>query len=323
VTAVTIITGFALACALFHLIVSQRLQRHLFQPTINTALIKPLIKFGAGLVISTLAGMILVNVEKLLLARFVSVVALAHYSVAFSMACFLAVAPVAICQSLLPAFSRMQSSEEREQLQRLYTRALRGNLLWIAPAALLLCVAAKPFLALWAGPEYSQQSALPFYILVGGILFNVMAIIPYTLLIASGRSDLIARIHISELLPYFICAFILIYFFGTVGAALAYSLRLIVDALLFFLAVRRAGFPLSALPANRGIYAAAVVILLLPIGLSLSETMASSTALFGTTAFSLLAYLYLTWKKVLTNEERVWFNSMTPYSKRRPASSSV
>jgi hypothetical protein len=65
------------------------------------------------------------------------------------------------------------------------------------------------------------------------------------------------------------------------------------------------------------------VILLLPIGLSLSETMASSTALFGTTAFSLLAYLYLTWKKVLTNEERVWFNSMTPYSKRRPASSSV
>jgi O-antigen/teichoic acid export membrane protein len=200
---------------------------------------------------------------------------------------------------------------------------LRGNLFWVAPAALLLCVAAKPFLALWAGPEYSRQSALPFYILVCGILFNVMAIVPYTLLIASGRSDLVARIHMSELLPYVVVAFLSTYFFGAIGAALAYSLRLITDALLFFWFAKRSGFPLSPLPANRSSYTAAVAVLLLPVLLSLVEVIDSLPVLAGVTILSLLVYCFLTWKKVLTDEERAWVNSMLHHPKRQPVTSNV
>jgi O-antigen/teichoic acid export membrane protein len=323
VTVVTIIAGFALAAALLHLVVSGHLQPLLFQPRVDSALIKPLARFGGGLVVSTLAAMVLLTAEKVLLARFASVVALAHYSVAFSVASLLAIVPAAISQSLLPAFSRMQSSQERERLQQLYTRALRGNLLWIAPAALLLCAVAKPLFTLWAGPEYSQQSTLPFYILVGGIFFNVMAIVPYTLLIASGRSDLLARIHLLELLPYIVCASLFTYSFGAVGAALAYSLRLIVDALLFFFAARRLGFSLSPVPSNRLSYAAAVAGLCVPFLLSFTEAISSSTALISVTIISLLVYGWLTWNKVLANEERAWVISLMPYPKRRPITSSV
>jgi O-antigen/teichoic acid export membrane protein len=323
VTVLTIIAGFAIAAALFHLLASRRLQPLLFHPTINFTLIKPLVRFGGALAISTLAAMVLQNVEKVLLARFASVVALAHYSIAFSVASLLAIVPGAISQSLLPAFSRMQSSQERERLQQLYERALRGNLLWIAPAALLLCAGARPFFTLWAGPEYSQQSTLPFYILVCGILFNVMATVPYTLLIASGRSDLIARVHLLELLPYIICASVLTYSFGAIGAAVAYSLRLIVDTLLFFFAARRSGFFLSLVPSNRLSYAAAVAGLWAPIILSFSEAISSPAALIGATVLSLLVYGCLTWKKVLTDEERAWVNSLMPNQKRRPIASSV
>lgn len=321
VTAVIVMASMAIACALFHLIVSWRLQPRLLHPRINPALIKPLARFGKGLVLSSLAGMLLTNVEKLLLTRLASVAALAHYSIAFAMASFLAIVPAAMSQSLMPAFSRLQASPEREPLQRLYTRALRGNLLWIAPAALLLCVAAKPFLALWAGPEYSQRSALPFYILVGGIVFNVMAIVPYTLLIASGRSALVARIHMSELLPYVICAFALTYFLGTIGAALAYSLRLVTDALMFFWFAKRSGFTLSPLPANRISYTVAVAVLLLPVLLSLAEVVVSLPALACATFFSLTAYCFLTWKKVLTDDERAWMIAMVKW--RRPIAGSV
>lgn len=323
VTVVSVIAAFAIAAALSHLVVSRRLQPLLFQPRIDSSLVKPLMRFGGGLVISTLAAMVLLNAEKVLLARFASVVALAHYSIAFSVASLLAIVPAAISQSLLPAFSRMQSSQERERLQQLYARALRGNLLWIAPAALLLCAVAKPLFTLWAGPEYSQQSTLPFYILVCGIFFNVLATVPYTLLIAYGRSDLIARVHLLELLPYITCAFILTYSFGAAGAAIAYSARLIVDAMLFFFAAKHLKFSLSLVPSNRLSYAAAVAALWAPVLLSFSGAASSPMALVGVTILSSLVYGWLTWKKVLTDEERAWVNSLMPYPKRRPVTSSV
>jgi O-antigen/teichoic acid export membrane protein len=312
VTAVIIVAAFTVVCALSHMTVSLRLQPHLSRPRIDSTLIKPLARFGGGLVISAMAAMVLLNVEKLLLARFASVVALAHYSIAFSLASLLAVTPAAISQSLLPAFSRMQSSPERERLRQLYARALRGNLLWIAPAALLLCAGAKPFLAMWAGAEYGQQSTLPFYILVGGVCCNVMATVPYTFLMASGRSGLIARIHLSELLPYIGGAFMLTYSFGAVGAAMAYSLRLIVDTLVYFFVAQRLGFSLSPVPSNRLGYTAAVAVLLIPLLLIPGEAMSSLTVRAGVTAFSLLAYGCLTWKKVLTDEERAWVNRLAP-----------
>jgi O-antigen/teichoic acid export membrane protein len=321
VTVVSVIAGFAIAAASLHMVVSRRLQPLLFRPRIDAALVGPLARFGGGLVISTLAAMVLLNAEKVLLARLASVTALAHYSIAFSLSSLLTVVPGAISQSLLPAFSRMQSSREHERLRQLYARALRGNLLWIAPAALLLCAVAKPLLTMWAGPEYSQQSALPFYILVCGVFFNVMATVPYTLLIAYGRSDLVARVHLLELVPYITCAFVLTYSFGATGAAIAYSARLIVDAMLFFFAARRLKFSLSPVPSNRLSYAAAIAGLCAPVLLSFSAAAPPPAALVGVTALSSLVYVCLTWKKVLTDEERAWVNSLIPYPKRRPVAS--
>src|SRR5262249_21294917 len=147
-------------------------------PRIDPLLIKPLMRFGVGLVLSTIAATVLINVEKILLPRFASVTALAHYAVAFSVAGMLALVPGALRQSLLPAFSQLYSKGDHNSLARLYSRALRGNLLWIAPAALLLFVGARTFFTLWAGPEFGEYSTVPFYILVIGLSFNVMAYVP-------------------------------------------------------------------------------------------------------------------------------------------------
>ena len=69
-------------------------------------------------------------------------------------------------------------ASERTGLQQLYHRALQGSLFWVVPAALLLCVVARPFFTLWAGPEYGRESTLPLYILAAGLVFEVMAFFP-------------------------------------------------------------------------------------------------------------------------------------------------
>src|SRR5262249_19261716 len=68
ISVVGAMVGVRVASLLANAIISQRLLPNLLPPRIDLALIKPLLRFGGGLVASALAGMILVNAEKLLLA---------------------------------------------------------------------------------------------------------------------------------------------------------------------------------------------------------------------------------------------------------------
>lgn len=307
--AVSVITSITLASLLLHALIAYRLLPRLAHPQIRRDLIKPLSRFGAGLVVSSFAGMLLTHAEKFFIVRLASVSSLAYYSVAFNLAWALAAVPIAMASSTLPAFSRLQADPDREPLKRLYTRALRGNLLWVAPASLLLCVIARPFFTLWAGPDYGRESTPLFYILVAGLILNIIAYVPYMLLMAYGRSDIIARIHVSELGPYVAGMIALTYYWGALGAAIAWSLRVLADTLLFTLMARRlAGFSVSPFPGHKGSYGLALACLLAPIGLMLGGAALAIVA--AATLLSLAAYGAIVWTRVLAREERDWLQAM-------------
>lgn len=310
VGAAAVITAGAIAAALIHAVTSASLLPQLLRPRISRSLIRPLTGFGGSLVISSIASIILLNAEKILLTRFSSVTGLAYYSVAYTVASMLTIVPLAISQTLLPAFTRLQAEKDQEPLIRLYGRALRGNLLWIAPAGLVLCAAARPFFTLWAGPEFGRESTGPFFILVVGLMFNVMAYVPLNLLMAYGRSDVVARIHLVELVPYVLCAAVLTYKFGTVGAALAWSLRVVADVIIFSLAARRvSGFSPAPIPVNRFSYLAALAALL-PALVLIGISATNPALTIGGTLFCVLIYCGVVWARVLTSEERYWVRSL-------------
>ncbi|HXG68168.1 MAG TPA: oligosaccharide flippase family protein [Blastocatellia bacterium] len=313
IAAAGVIAGVSVATIFIHAAISSRLQPRLLRPRIDTTLLSPIIRFGGGVVISALASVILANSERLLLARYASASAVAYYAVAFTLASLLTAVPQAMSQSLLPAFSGLQAASRREQLQQLYTRAIRGNLLVIAPAAFMLCILAEPFFTLWAGPEYGRESVWPFYVLAAGVVLNTLEIIPYILLIALGKSDLLARLYLIELLPYLLCAALLVAWFGAVGAALAWSLRILIETPFMILAARRvSGLAFSPLPAGRFGYILAVIALLLPAVL-FSAVTSSLPLQIGVGIASLLIYGSLIWTQVLTREERAWVNSVRQF----------
>ncbi len=309
VGAVSVIAGMALVSALLQALIARRLLPRLARPQITRPLIKPLAGFGAGLVTSSLASTLLVHAEKFFVARFASVSSLAYYSVAFNLAGMLTVLPIAMANATFPAFSRLQAETDREPLRRLYTRMLRGNLLWTAPLGMLLCVIARPFLTLWAGPDYGRESVLPFYILVAGLMFSIVAYVPYLLLMACGRSDVVARLHLAELLPYLGGAAILTYSYGAVGAAIAWSLRVLIDtSLLVWLARRHSGFPASPFAAQPRSYWLALGILFTPMPLVLNGWSPLLIACSALVALS--GYAAIVWKRVLTLEEQQWLQAM-------------
>ncbi len=217
-----------------HLFVSHRLLRSLSSLSFDRLALRPLLRFGGALVASGIAGPLLTNAEKGILAATVSAEALAYYSVAFTLALMATMLSSAMIQSLIPAFSQLLSPRKRSQLQEIFTRSLALNVIGLVPTIVFLMVIARPFFTIWAGDDFGRESTLPFYLLLGGLFVNIPAYVPYSVLIALGKTDVIAKLYWSELLPYLILVFLLTSHYGIAGAAAAWSLRMVIDGLIFF-----------------------------------------------------------------------------------------
>lgn len=319
--AVEVVAGAALACAGLHALTGLRLLPPLRRPHISGEMLKPLARFGGALVVSTIAGTMLANLEKLILPRYASVQALAFYSVAFTLAYMPTQMPAALLQSLVPAFSRLQVNPDRTDLELLYRRALRGMLFWALPGAVFICAVARPFFTLWAGPQFGRESTLPLYLLIGGVVCEIMAYVPYAMLITLGRTDLIARIQLSLVLPYLVTSAFLIHQFGAAGAAVAWSLRALVSVTLFSrFAGRSSGLAFVPWPENRRDFAISIAILVVPVTLAAFLT-PSMMVRVCVAAVAVVAYGVLMLMRVLTESERAALQRMAsfgPWKRQTP-----
>lgn len=90
----------------------------------------------------------------------------------------------------------------------------------------------EPFLAWWISREFADQSAQVGQIILLGFWFNSFAKIPHAQLQARARPDLVAKCHLAEVLPYLGLLYIGISVFGLIGAAIAFSLRVVLDTAL-------------------------------------------------------------------------------------------
>jgi Membrane protein involved in the export of O-antigen and teichoic acid len=303
--AVAVLLAASLLTLSGHLFISGRLQPKLLAATtIDLTAIKSLTKFGGALVISGIAAIILVNAEKGILAATVSASALAHYSVAFTLAGMMTMFSSAMIQSLLPAFSQLQADENRGHLNSLYSRGIRLNLIWLIPTLAFLSIIAKPFFTLWAGEEFGRESVLPFYVLLAGIAFNIIAYFPNTAIMAAGRTDMLAKLYWIELAPYILLVLVLSSRFGAVGAAAAWSIRVIIDAFLqFFLAKRVAR--ISYVQKGLMTFSVAGTVMALPfaVNLYLGEFRLVIALLV---LASIILYSFIIWKALLEREEVSW-----------------
>ena len=302
--AVFVLMAAAFLTAVSNIAVSGRLNRHLFDLSIDRAAVRPMVRFGGALVISGIATMLLSNGEKAILSVKADVVSLAYYSVAFSLAAMMTMFTNSMVQSLLPAFSQLQEESERNRLERLYSFGLRLNLIWMIPALSLLAVGAKSFFSIWAGDDFGRESTLPFYILLIGLAMNIIAYVPSVTLLAAGRTEVLAKLYWIELIPYLALVWFLTGHFGIVGTAMAWSIRVIGDLAAMFVLVRRyVGVSHSIRGPGSLIFAGAIMIS--PFALMLYEGDVN-LSVAAAAALALVLYVLMVWKFVLTDEESVW-----------------
>jgi O-antigen/teichoic acid export membrane protein len=89
------------------------------------------------------------------------------------------------------------------------------------------------------GPSFAQQTSVVLQVLALGVLANALAYVPYNLLQALGRPDLIGKFHMLELPLYVVLGVWLIPRWVIAGSAMASTIRCVLDTAVLFWAASK------------------------------------------------------------------------------------
>jgi O-antigen/teichoic acid export membrane protein len=199
-----------------------------------------LLRFGGWVSVSQLVGPVLVYLDRILIASFVSLVAVTQYTIPYEAMTRLRIIPTSFVNTLYPAFSeRGAEGKTRNNVERLYGSSIRYLLLVLLPGVAFLLVLGPDILTVWMGRRFSDETSLVLQILAVGVLLNALAYVPYSALQALGRPDLPAKFHVLQLPFHVLLCVLLIPHWGIFGAAVANTARVSLDAGMLFWAAHR------------------------------------------------------------------------------------
>ncbi|MCP9455877.1 MAG: flippase [Nitrospira sp.] len=200
--------------------------------------IPEMLRFGGWLTITNLIGPLMDYMDRFLVAALVTLAAVAYYATPFELVTKLLFVSASIVGVLYPAFAASRSRDD-EDAEKYYIYGIKFVYILVFPMVLMAIAFSQEVIELWLGQEFAAQSVSVLRWLAAGVLVNSLAQVPYAFLQGSGRPDLTAKLHLIELPIYLVCAWWVIGQFGIVGAAVVWTARVGLDALILFLMAQR------------------------------------------------------------------------------------
>jgi len=219
-----------LANTLSYLLLLRRLVHQVFHTRLRLALVLPLLRLGGWMTFSGMLTQALLYADRFLIGALLSLAAVAYYATPLDLVLRVWILPVAVSQTLLPAFASAYATHPRQTVALLR----RGGLLvmgLVLPVGLVLAGGGQEVLALWLGPDFAAGGGMVLRILGVGIFFSCLAFVPNALIDAIGRPDATARFSLLQALVYLPAAALMLLAFGVEGAAIAWALRCAADCL--------------------------------------------------------------------------------------------
>jgi O-antigen/teichoic acid export membrane protein len=199
--------------------------------------IRTLLVYGGWVTVSNAVSPLMMYLDRFFIGSMISMAAVGYYTAPYEAISRATVFPSSLTATIFPAFSSLDASGSQERLEELCVRSLKSLLLALAPILFLVVFFAREILNVWLGPDFGASGTLVLQVLAAGALINSLAFVPLGLLHGLGRPDLSAKFHLLELPLYIAALAYLLKHMGIAGAALAWTLRVSLDAVLLYGAV--------------------------------------------------------------------------------------
>jgi O-antigen/teichoic acid export membrane protein len=205
--------------------------------------VRQLFSYGAWISISSLATPVLETADRLLIGSALGPQAVAYYQVPFSLAVRVRLLPSVITRTLFPRLSALDSRDAAE----ISRAAVRGLASALTPAIVFGIFLMHPFLSFWVGHDFAVKASSVGETILLGVWINCLAYIPGCHLQATGRPGIVARFQVIEILLFIAGLWWALHTWGVLGAAVAWSVRCAVDAVLLFWVAPMGSHPLRQL----------------------------------------------------------------------------
>jgi O-antigen/teichoic acid export membrane protein len=267
--------------------------------------VSPLLRFGGWITIANIVNPVLGSMERFFIGAALPVAMVGYYTAPFEAVTKLWMIPRSLTATVFPACSALGSDRGKE-LGILYSRSIKYLFLVLAPISLVLFLFAGQIMQFWLGPAFAEKSTAVLRILAVGVFVNCFAHVPYCFLQGMGRPDTTAKLFLLELVPYAAFAWWMVRHEGIVGAATAWSIRVVIEVLvLIFLAWRMFSLsPRSVLGRGtlRGLTALCILgLAMLGTKMALQSSLQMEICLTG---IWLVVFALVIWKYVFDDSER-------------------
>ena len=189
-------------------------------PHLDFGLVRNVRRFAAGMAGLGLSGIILAQLDKVILSKLLSLEIFGYYSVAGALGRGLYVLITPVFNAFFPRFSALAVRDDGDALKHLYHLGSQLMAALIIPVGVVVSLFSYDVLLLWTrNADTARNAALVASLLVIGTILNGLMNLPYALQLAYGWTELglyINSFFIVVLVPALVYATL---HYGPVGAA--------------------------------------------------------------------------------------------------------
>lgn len=197
--------------------------------------LKPLLNYGVWVTVTGIVGPLMIYGDRFFVSAAVGAALLPIYAIPQEGLQRLLIIPSALSGALLPQLASLSPQNAVLAYERNYKRVA----IMMFGICLLAASLAYPVLQLWLSPEFAKQALPVALVLSVGVWFNSIAMVPYTLMYASGNPKTTAVFHLFELVIYGLALWWLATHYGLIGATFAWVGRAALDLALLHIAANK------------------------------------------------------------------------------------
>ena len=180
-------------------------------------------RFAAGIGAASLLGVVLTQLDKVVLSRMVSLTEFGYYGVVSLATAGMAYLALPLFEAVYPRLSTLVAAGKDVSVNRLFHKATQLIAVVVLPPAAVIAVFAFEFVELWTGnPTIASNTHLILALLIIGAALNALMQVPYALMLAHGWTSLPMALNLGAVVLLGPSLIVAINRYGTVGAAMVW-----------------------------------------------------------------------------------------------------
>lgn len=193
------------------------------KPRFQSKILNEIKSYAAVLSINSLIGILLTQLDKIILSRTLSLELFSYYSIATTVSSVVWILATPVNSTVFPKFAQLKSTNNDEGLSGLFHKSSQVMTLILVPICLTIIFFSKYFLMIWLHDQKIVENCqLIVSLLLFGTLLNGLASLPSNCAIAFGFPKLVTITNLLQAIFLIPIILILVNYYQAIGATIAW-----------------------------------------------------------------------------------------------------